>query len=199
MLEAGVHSLNRRKTVSKEATKWVITYTGKEVNLDCLRPEDFDIEDVAHALSLTCRFGGHSKEFYSVAQHSCYCADLAPNHGKLKALLHDAHEAYVTDVPWPFKEYITGIEETQDEIDEVMLPKWGVTAGKPIWLKTLDIRVGLAEAKHLMPPDTYKDFIAYKDGYRPADILLENEGCWQPGLAEDIFLKIFEDQYDASV
>lgn len=175
--------------------KWITTYTNKEVSLDDLRPEDFDIEDVAHALSLTCRFGGHSKEFYSVSQHSCYCADLVPDSIKLKALLHDAHEAYVTDVPWPFKEWISGIEEAQDAIDEVMLPKWGLDVGKPGWLKKIDIEVGLAEAKVLMPEGSYRSFIPYREGYRPTDIPLKSEGCWRPDMAEARFLKLFEDAY----
>lgn len=87
---------------------WMQTYTGKR--FDPLNPDPtlIDIEDIAHALSNICRFGGHSSRFYSVAEHSVlvgealwnlhHDADLA-----LAGLLHDAAEAYLGDVPRPLK------------------------------------------------------------------------------------------------
>lgn len=87
---------------------WMQTYTGKR--FDPLNPDPslIDIQDIAHALSNICRFGGHSSRFYSVAEHSVlvgealwnlhHDADLA-----LAGLLHDAAEAYLGDVPRPLK------------------------------------------------------------------------------------------------
>lgn len=77
------------------------TYTGKLV--DYLNPtqEQICIEDIAKSLSNECRFGGQTKKHYSVAQHSMHACGLAPHSLKLEALLHDAEEAYIKDIPTP--------------------------------------------------------------------------------------------------
>lgn len=95
---------------------WISTYTGKRFHYLKPAPEEIDIKDIAHALSLTCRFGGHCREFYSVAEHSIRVADEVDRDYKLSALLHDAHEAYLHDVPKPIKMDISGYKETADTI-----------------------------------------------------------------------------------
>jgi uncharacterized protein len=67
------------------------TYTGLYINVFNPKPEMIEIEDIAHALSFQCRFGGHLPKFYSVAQHSLNCSYLVKEPAlKLTALLHDA-------------------------------------------------------------------------------------------------------------
>ena len=82
---------------------YITTYTGK--HFDPIQPEPglFDLTDISHALSLLCRGNGHMKHFYSVAQHSIACAEEAKARGysarvQLGCLLHDASEAYLSDV-----------------------------------------------------------------------------------------------------
>jgi 5'-deoxynucleotidase YfbR-like HD superfamily hydrolase len=90
--------------------RWIQTYTGR-----CffpLNPEvsAISIVDIAHALSMKCRFGGHCNSFYSVAQHSIEVANLiAPASDRVYGLLHDAAEAYLPDVCSPIKRdvYVT--------------------------------------------------------------------------------------------
>lgn len=82
---------------------WITTYTGKQFHFLDPQPEEIDIVDIAHALSLTCRFGGQCKEFYSVAEHCIRVAEITPQEYKLPALLHDAEEAYMLDLPRPIK------------------------------------------------------------------------------------------------
>lgn len=67
----------------------------------------FDLEDIAQALSTTCRFGGHV-EFYSVAEHSIRVANWLKERGydartQMVGLLHDAVEAYIGDIVRPIK------------------------------------------------------------------------------------------------
>jgi len=93
---------------------WFQTFTGKLVEVDNPTPEMVDIEDIAHALSMTCRFGGHCRDFYSVAEHSVLVEHIGSwfkfmennSHDaqhSLCLLLHDAAEAYVGDVITPLK------------------------------------------------------------------------------------------------
>lgn len=87
---------------------WIHTYTGRAVDLVRPRPEDICIADISHSLAHLCRYTGHSREFYSVAEHSVLCADMVYHeHGSKalawSALMHDAHEAYTGDVASPIK------------------------------------------------------------------------------------------------
>lgn len=75
-----------------------------------LQPEDVRVEDIAHALSHQCRFSGHTRRFYSVAEHSvrvCHLLRLEghPERVQLQGLLHDAAEAYLLDLPRPLKQH----------------------------------------------------------------------------------------------
>lgn len=79
------------------------TFTGKLVDPLDLKPEDIDIRDIAHALSQQCRFTGHTRKFYSVAEHCILVSELCPTELKLAGLLHDADEAYLIDLARPVK------------------------------------------------------------------------------------------------
>jgi hypothetical protein len=82
---------------------WIQTYTGKQFFPFDPRPEDIDIRDIAHALSCIPRFSGHTREFYSVAQHSVLVSQHCALPSALSGLLHDASEAYLLDLPTPIK------------------------------------------------------------------------------------------------
>lgn len=98
---------------------------------DPLRPEVslIDIRDIAHALSMLCRANGHFKSFYSVCQHSINCAREAEARGysrrvQLGCLLHDASEAYLSDVTRPVKEELPRYKEIEAPLQEVIWNKW---------------------------------------------------------------------------
>jgi len=82
---------------------WMQTYSGRIFYPLDPRPEDIDIEDIAHALSLQCRFNGHCRTFYSVAEHSVRVSELLPREFALWGLLHDAAETYLGDLVRPIK------------------------------------------------------------------------------------------------
>lgn len=101
------------------------TSTGKYIN-PCEPNQDLiDIEDVAHALSMQPRFGGHLPVFYSVAEHCIQTAFLVSDEHKLAALLHDASEAYLIDVPRPVKEQLSNYKAIEDRLMEVIAKKFG--------------------------------------------------------------------------
>jgi len=80
---------------------WIETYTGKQFYPLDPYPEDIDVRDIAHALSNLCRFTGHCRAFYSVAEHSIYVSTHVPKTMALQALFHDAPEAYIADISGP--------------------------------------------------------------------------------------------------
>lgn len=108
-------------TPTKQVCKtdaWIQTYSGKKFYPYCPTAEMIDIEDVAHALSNICRFTGHSKFHYSVAQHSVHVANCMLNAGyspkmALTGLLHDASEAYLSDLNTPVKNCLPEYQELE--------------------------------------------------------------------------------------
>jgi hypothetical protein len=84
---------------------WIETFTGKKFHILDPQPEEICIRDIAHALSNQCRWTGHVRQFYSVAEHSVnvsYLSGKTPIE-KLSGLMHDASEAYLSDLARPVK------------------------------------------------------------------------------------------------
>jgi hypothetical protein len=106
-------------------TSHIVTASGRRVDPLRLRPEDVSIDDIAHALGMLCRFGGHAKWHYSVAQHSLLVASIteaivskeparqSTHQAVVYALLHDASEAYLVDLPAPIKDVMEAYMEAE--------------------------------------------------------------------------------------
>ena len=149
------------------------------------RPEDIRIEDIAHALSLLCRFGGHVREHYSVAQHSIIVAHMLPPRLQLAGLLHDATEAYLVDVPRPIKVALPGYKELEDALSGVISFVYGVDFSDPL-IKRADNVALLTEARDLLSqvPDGW----GYTEEPAPFRIMPIDAQ-----RAEAAFLKMFHD------
>ncbi len=88
-----------------------------------------DIEDIAHALSMLCRANGHFRSFYSVGQHCINCMREAESRGfsrrvQLACLLHDASEAYLSDVTRPVKQELPQYKLIEEPLQNVIWKKW---------------------------------------------------------------------------
>jgi hypothetical protein len=134
-------------------TAWIQTFTGRRFQPTDPRPADFDIRDVAHALSLLCRFNGHCTQFYSVAEHSVRVSQVCPPEHALWGLLHDLGEAYLGDLPRPLKPLFPAF----DEIESRLLRCAGETLGPLPWPMPRAVRVAddillATEARDLMAP-----------------------------------------------
>lgn len=102
------------------------TVSGQYVDLVDPTPEMIHIEDIAHALSHMPRFAGHLKHPYSVAQHSLWCYRNAGITNELEALLHDASEAYLMDVPSPLKDALPKYREIECNLMRVIFQRFGI-------------------------------------------------------------------------
>lgn len=109
------------------AHNYITTYTGIRFHFpgpnEELPLEQFCIQDVAHSLSLTCRWRGHTRSFYSVASHSLHVMELAERDFTdprvlMACLIHDGHEAYLGDVPTPLKWACPQLRQLEDRLSD---------------------------------------------------------------------------------
>lgn len=117
---------------------WIQTYTGQKFDPAAPRAEDIDIVDIAHALSMLCRYGGHCKRFYSVAEHSVHASLHVAPENALWALLHDASEAYLVDVPRPIKPLLVGYRELEAGIMGAVCERFGLPPEEPVDVTRVD-------------------------------------------------------------
>jgi hypothetical protein len=138
---------------------WIETFTGKAFHILDPKADEICIEDIAHALSLQCRYNGHTNRFYSVAEHSVALANYVfkETGGKRLArtmLLHDAAEAYVGDLPRPIKHILPQFSILEDKIFAVIAEKFDIFAKLPEYIKGLDSRILVDERSCFMGKTT---------------------------------------------
>ncbi len=193
---------------AKEKTKgFIVTHGGKMYNYLDPHPDMIAIEDIAHALSHMCRFNGHTNLFYSVAQHSMSVAYRMPGTAeeKLAALLHDAAEAYMCDIPSPLKPllgpaYRDLYDACQSTINEALhVPP----AGEQVALYDRAAAVFEAQAFFGFSMEELESY-----GYDTALVGLWNpwdpsaiavQGDDPPNETEARFLAVFEDLVDSAL
>lgn len=122
----------------------ICTYSGRYIDPFDLADRDIHIVDIAHALSMQCRFAGHVREFYSVAQHSLIVEQLLPTEIteprlRLQALLHDAPEAYLSDIVAPVKHRLPEYEALEGKVWEVVARRFDVPARMAGMVKEADL------------------------------------------------------------
>lgn len=183
---------------------WIQTYTGRKFYPLDPRSSDVCIEDIAHALSLKCRFNGHCRTFYSVAEHSLSCACVVHEMGggsieQMHALLHDAAEAYLPDIASPIKGMISGRRERREPhypfqyFESIVLAAiyrgLGVeqpTAEQMRLVRQADLIMLSTEKRDLMAPTEH----AWQPLPDPLEARIERT-LW-PSLAEDQFVRRFK-------
>lgn len=156
------------------------------------REVDVDVEDIAHNLAHLCRWGGGTREFYSVAQHSLHVLELLPQvirvfggeltrEIELAALLHDAAEAYMgADLPRPIKRRLWAFKRAEEEILHVVYRAFGL----PVSLTDLDLihradyQLMLVEARDITRAGQY---------HEPPAVDYEIASCWPPWVAREAF------------
>lgn len=132
--------------------EWMQTYTGRAFWPLDPRVEDIDPLDIAHALGHLCRYGGHTRRFYSVAEHCVLMSRAVSPGNKLAALLHDATEAYVGDMIRPLKRQMPQYQDVEDNLWGFIATRFGVDPVIPAEVKEADNRILVNERQALMGP-----------------------------------------------
>ena len=108
---------------------YITTYSGVHFTPTDPDPEGIHIADIAHALSLLCRGNGHLKQFFSIGEHCIRCALEAEARGYsdrmvLACLLHDGGEAYMSDVPRPYKKEMPQYQQWEEQLLSMIYKKY---------------------------------------------------------------------------
>jgi hypothetical protein len=128
------------------------TYTGRPFYPLEPREQDVDIFDIAHSLSMLCRYNGAVRKFYSVAEHCVLLSHAVDPENAQWALLHDAAEAYIGDMAWPLKQEMPAFRLAEDGIMSVICTKFGLDPVQPEQVTEYDRRIVLDERDALMAP-----------------------------------------------
>lgn len=169
------------------------TFTG--IEFDLLNPtiDMIDIRDIAHHLSYENRFNGATIYPYSVAQHSIYMAQIAPDEFKLEYLLHDAEEAYYKDLPAPLKKIIakdmSAYECMTYQFMDLLQVKTGISKSCGRQLVMDDKRMGVTEIRQLLIKFDESKWMLEYQGKESFPITIER---WRPEDAEAKFLQCYE-------
>ncbi|MCP1832797.1 phosphohydrolase [Bradyrhizobium sp. USDA 4545] len=172
--------------MSERKGDWIQTYTGRRFWPLDPRPEDVAIEDIAHALSLICRFGGHCLRFYSVGQHSIYVSQHCDPADALAGLLHDGSETYLLDMLRPVKRDMPDYRAAEARCQWAVYEAFGLPPETPASVKRADRSMLLTERQQIMAPT---DEVWDVDGYSPINVRIAH--C-SPRAVEQLFLDRFE-------
>lgn len=177
----------------KHGRHFIATYTGKHFFLD--KPE-FDIMDIAHATAMQCRFTGHVRSFYSVAEHNVLVARLSAHleiGDPYEGLMHDAQEAYLSDIAAPWKGLLPDYKVIEGKLEKDLRIWAGIPGDKTSdKIKTIDWYALFIEA-HWLIRSRGEDFLD-PQGVREKAYLLADKfrpHCWTPIKAKAAYLEYY--------
>ena len=130
----------------------ILTVSGQSFNFIDPASNVIRVTDIAHALAHVCRFAGHTREFYSVAQHSVLSSLIVPPEDALAALFHDATEAYIGDVSSPLKQLLPDYQAIEARLHADIFAKLGLPAELPASVKRADLILLATEQRDLIAP-----------------------------------------------
>jgi hypothetical protein len=173
---------------------WFQTVSGRRFYVLDIRPEDIVIEDIAHALAMKCRFGGHCSAFFSVAEHSVAVSRMCGREDALAGLLHDAAEAYTADLPAPVKRMpeFVAFTELERRVMAAIFERFGVALPLPAAVHAADREALGIEAVCLMNAEADPGWAPWVDGTSVRLARSKPPRCLDPDEARREFLTRFE-------
>lgn len=159
---------------------------GRQLDVLNMTEDEITIEDIAKALSNICRYNGHVKKFYSVAEHSVFCCKIAkaanyPTDFQKTLLLHDASEAYCGDVISPIKQYLgKKYKNLENKIAKKIFNKFSLSVPfENFYVKMIDINSRAYEVPVVKFGNWSKNIV-----------------CLDPTSAENQFLEYYEELFN---
>ncbi len=169
----------------KSKGDWMQTYTGVQYYRAAPQVADVRIIDIAHALAHLCRYTGHVRKFYSVAEHSVLVSHIVSPEHALCGLLHDAAEAYTNDISKPLKGSLPDYQRIEELNWHVIAEKFGLPAKIPRAVHKADYQMLRTEQVQLMP------YCEFTDKWQADSIPGLGVTGWLPTEGEAKFLNRF--------
>lgn len=164
---------------------WIQCYSGTVFFPLDPRPDEIHIEDIARALSMQCRYSGHVRKFYSVAEHCVHVSRVVSPEHALWGLLHDASEAYLVDVPRPIKPMLPQYQAMEARLMSAICERFTIDRQAPHAVKVADNRMLATEKAVLLGPCERE----WADTGPPhPDVSIQ---CWLPERAYQHFMHRF--------
>lgn len=173
---------------------WIQSKSGRKVSFTAPATSMFEIEDIAHSLSMMCRFNGHGLRYYSVAEHSVHVSHEINPSLSLVGLLHDAAEAYIGDVPAPLKRHLPDYQKYETAMEAEIAKFFSISADefRCDELKRADIQLLADEKAVLMVGEPEPWPIAAPPPKNPSRIK-----AWDQQRAKRKFLERFNELANA--
>lgn len=179
------------------ASNWIQTHKNIRFDFNNLTEEQVIITDIAHSLSMICRFNGHCDKFYSVAEHcvlGSHAEELETYEQKLCFLLHDASEAYLGDITAPLKALLPEYSKIEKEVQDLILNKFGMLPYYEVDLiKKVDLRMLQTERIKLFNKPIEWELLIGVEPYKYPRIR-----CFSQAMIKNIFLERFFELYNNS-
>jgi hypothetical protein len=181
-----------KSEIMSDDDPWLQTFSGRVFPLASFDADAIHIDDIAHALSMLCRFNGHCTRFYSVAEHSVHVSHEIKPELALLGLMHDAAEAYLGDVPTPLKKRLPYFHQREEQLQQLIAAKFGfsfpdVESAEHEELKRVDRQL-LADEKAVVMAREPKPWPKLLPAKNPGRIQ-----CWSPAEAKEQFLARFRE------
>lgn len=171
---------------------WIGVYSGGQLHFKDPWPGEIKIVDIAHSIGKLCRYGGHTKRFYSVAEHSVHLAQyIWRTCGQqpqlaFEALMHDASEGYLVDMPRPIKAELSQYKAIEKVLEHHIAREFGLREPRDVRIHEADTRILVDEKAQAMNPTAHSWGV---DGLEALGTTVE---FWTPELAPQKFLEWFE-------